>query len=93
MRAIRQQRATLLDQVEAHEREGENWAKGSNGEDILAETLADRFGDEYTLLRNYTPPAPSAIGGDIDAVLLGPHGVIVFEVKAWTGEYLATGRD
>lgn len=93
VKATRQKRATLLDQAAAHERDAENWAKGSDGEDFLAETLADQFGDEYTLLRNYTPPAPWAIGGDIDAVLLGPRGVIVFEVKAWTGEYLATGHD
>lgn len=67
--------------------EGEYWARGRAGEDHLAGVLAEHLDDRYLLLRNYTPPRPNSAGGDIDAVLLGPHGVTVFEVKAWRGDF------
>lgn len=86
-------RKALLARAAIHAREAEYWAKGRYGEDLLAETLSQQLGDDFTLMRNYTPPALSGAGGDIDAVLIGPLGIIVFEVKAWTGEYLARGRD
>lgn len=91
LRANRHKREALLEQAASHQMEAENWAKGREGEDNLARTLGDQLSDEYILLRNYTPPGPWSSGGDIDAVLLGPRGVIVFEVKAWTGDYLARG--
>ena len=88
---VRHQRAFYLRQIEKHKGDAWYWAKGRAGEDALNLTLSQRLGDEYILLRNYTPPDRG--GGDIDAVLLGPRGVTVFEVKAWTGEYLARGRE
>lgn len=62
------------------------YAKGRVGEDALVMALAPLLNDHYLLVRNYTPPRYRQ-GGDIDAVLIGPHGVVVFEVKAWRGLY------
>ena len=93
VRETRRRRADLLAQAAEYAEDAKYWAKGRGGEDLLSETLGRQLGDEYLLLRNYTPPAPNHVGGDIDALLLGPLGVIVFEVKAWRGEYLARGGD
>lgn len=93
VRQTRWRRDELLERAADHAEEAEYWAKGRNGEDLLGEVLGKQLGDEYALLRNYTPPAPNHAGGDIDAALVGPLGVIVFEVKAWRGEYLARGYD
>lgn len=67
--------------------------QGQQGEDMLAWALGQRLDDRYILLRNYTPPAPFRSGGDIDGVLLGPHGVTLFEVKAWHGVYRCIGDE
>jgi hypothetical protein len=56
---------------------------------LLARVLSRQLDARYTLLRNYTPLHDRR--GDVDAVLLGPHGVTSFEVKAWRGYYRATG--
>ena len=66
---------------------------GRAGEDYVASLLARQLDDRYVMLRNYTPPPPWQSGGDIDAVLLGPHGITVFEVKALSGEYRCEGQD
>lgn len=76
-----------------HQREAEHWAVGRAGEEFIAATLAAQLDDRYILLRNYTPPAPCQSGGDIDALLLGPHGVTVFEVKALRGEFRCEGAE
>lgn len=76
-----------------HEVEADRWARGREGEDLVAAVLSARLDDCYVLLRNYTPPWSYAAGGDIDAVLLGPHGVTVFEIKVWRGEYLCQGEE
>lgn len=73
--------------------EADAWERGRAGEDALDFVLRQHLDDRYLLLRNYTPPAPWHKGGDIDAVLLGPHGVTVFEVKAWRGTFLVQGTD
>lgn len=76
-----------------HQREAEHWAVGRAGEEFVASVLARNLDNRYVLLRNYTPPAPWRTGGDIDAVLLGPHGVTVIEVKALSGEFQCVGQD
>jgi|SRR5690348_7799735 len=92
-RAARQGHMELRQAAAEHEIEAERWARGREGEELLAAVLAQRLDDRYVLLRNYTPPWPYAAGGDIDAMLLGPHGVTVFEIKAWRGEYLCQGEE
>ncbi len=82
---------------EARAREGDalRYAQGREGEELLARVLARHLDDRYTLLRNYTPARQAGRGhdrgGDIDAVLVGPHGVTIFEVKAWRGYYRVAG--
>lgn len=73
--------------------EGEYWARGRAGEEHLANVLAHQLDERFLLLRNYTPPWPHVKGGDIVAVLLGPHGLTVFEVKAWKGNFRYAGGD
>lgn len=68
------------------------YRQGRAGEDVLHQSLARQLGDRFILLRGYTPPFPWHMGGDIDAVLVGPHGVTVFEVKAWNGLYHCAGE-
>ncbi len=69
-----------------------NFAKGRRGEDVLMDTLDGYLDDRYLLVRNLELPAPLARGGDIDALLIGPHGVTVFEVKTWQGLYRVSGE-
>lgn len=89
----RRARAQRLEQSAAAEREAEIYRRGLQGEEALIWFLAPRLDNRYLLLRNYTPPPPWRTGGDIDGVLLGPHGVTVFEVKAWRGVYRYAGED
>ena len=93
VRETRRRREELLELATERAEDAAYWAKGRDGENLLGAVLGRWLGDEYVLLRNVTPPAPNHAGGDIDAVLLGPLGVIVFEVKAWRGEFLARGHD
>lgn len=73
--------------------EAELYRRGLQGEQALIWFLAQRLDNRYLLLRNYTPPPPFRTGGDIDGALLGPHGVMVFEVKAWRGVFRCDGED
>lgn len=68
------------------------FAQGQAGEAMLAEVLASALDDRFVLLRNYVPPKAAGYGGDIDAVLVGPPGVVVFEVKTWRGYYSYSGE-
>lgn len=72
-------------------REAHFYRQGHAGEDVLHWSLARQLDDRFILLRGYTPPYPWHMGGDIDAVLVGPHGVTVFEAKAWNGQYHCAG--
>ncbi len=65
----------------------QQWEVGEAGEDMLPKALAPFCDDRYLLLRGY--PSPSR-HGDIDGVLVGPHGVTVYEVKAWHGTFRAS---
>jgi exonuclease VII large subunit len=49
---------------------------GLEGEQLVADTLAEALGDEWTLLRGYRNGS-----GEIDQLLLGPTGLIAIEVK------------
>lgn len=89
----RRARAQRMAQSVAAQREAEIYRRGLQGEEALIWFLAPRLDNRYLLLRNYTPPPPWRTGGDIDGVLLGPHGVTVFEVKAWRGVYRCAGGD
>ena len=71
--------------------EARNYVVGRRGEDVLMDALDGYLDGRYLLVRNYEPPRSSGAGGDVDAVLVGPHGVTVFEVKTWKGLYRVSG--
>lgn len=73
--------------------EAELYRRGLQGEQALPWFLGQQLDNRYLLLRNYTPPPPFRTGGDIDGVLMGPHGVTVFEVKAWRGVFRCDGDE
>lgn len=73
--------------------EAELYRRGLQGEQALIWFLGQQLDNRYLLLRNYTPPPPFRTGGDIDGVLMGPHGVTVLEVKAWRGVFRCDGDE
>lgn len=87
----RRAEATRSQHVAGLWREAGYYRQGRAGEDVLHRSLAWQLDDRFMLLRSYTPPFPWHMGGDIDAVLVGPHGVTVFEAKAWNGLYHCAG--
>ena len=87
------ERARLQAASMAAAQEAELYRRGLQGEQALIWFLGQRLDNRYLLLRNYTPPPPFRTGGDVDGVLLGPHGVTVFEVKAWRGVFRCDGEE
>lgn len=87
------ERARLQAASVAAAQEAELYRRGLQGEQALIWFLGQRLDNRYLLLRNYTPPPPFRTGGDIDGVLMGPHGVTVFEVKAWRGVFRCDGEE
>lgn len=55
-------------------------SQGQRGEDRVHEALKG-LDDRYTLVRNWVPESKT---GDVDMVLLGPHGALVLEVKTYS---------
>ncbi len=68
----------------------ENYQKGQAGEDRVVEALRQNLDGRWTLWRNVTLPGRNK--ADIDAVLVGPPGVWVLEIKTFTGEYRNVGE-
>lgn len=90
--SARRDRARRVARARELEVDASRYAQGRHGEELLQAVLARQLDDRYLLLRNYTPPPPDQRGGDIDAVLIGPHGINVIEVKAWNGYYQYAGE-
>jgi hypothetical protein len=75
----------LLDRLREEE---ESYARGKAAEDRLTEILSRHLDSRWTLFRNVVlPDRPD----DIDAILLGPPGVLALEVKAYRGLYRNIG--
>jgi len=70
----------------ASERE-QIWAAGNAGEAQVARLLADRLGDDWTLLSGYHNR-----GGEIDQILVGPDTIIAMEIKNTNGTVHCNGR-
>ena len=62
--------------LEGATRDEAAWNAGSDGEAMVAEFLAARLNDEWTLVGGYKNGA-----GEIDYVLVGPAGLFTIEVK------------
>lgn len=72
----------LLSFIKTWDSERDHYAAGRQGEERVAELLRQRLNDRWTLFRNVLLPDGK---GDIDAVLMGPTGIFVLEVKAYSG--------
>jgi hypothetical protein len=59
---------------------------GEHGEDRAARQLGELFGEDWTLIHGYRGPA-----GEVDFLLLGPHGLAAIEVKALNGRFRING--
>ncbi len=64
------------------------WHRGVEGEDAVLHTLR-ALPDCYTAVANFVPPGTHQ--GDLDLLLLGPAGILVIEVKSYTGRYACHG--
>ena len=64
------------------------WHRGTSGEDAVLQTLRG-LPDGYTAVANFV--APGTRQGDMDLLVLGPAGVLVIEVKSYTGRFACAG--
>jgi hypothetical protein len=62
--------------------------KGERGEDEVVAELKRLLDKRWKLFRNVVVPGSDA---DIDAVLVGPQGVLAFEIKAYSGNFRVRG--
>lgn len=67
----------------------ENYRKGWEGEKEVEEMMRNILDGHWTLFRNVRLPGNK---GDLDAILVGPPGVWVLEVKAFNGDYQNIGE-
>lgn len=65
-----------------------NHATGDLGEERLIKKL-ELLDDEYTVITNWLPPGGKR--GDVDIIILGPHGVAALECKKYTTEFGCDG--
>lgn len=79
----------LPEATDRFEREADYYAIGRLGEERLTAFLQKHLDGRYTLFRNVLLPDGR---GDMDAVLVGPQGVWVLEVKAYGGQHLVRGE-
>lgn len=63
--------------------EARNFQVGRWGEEKIVEQLRAILDDRWTIVRNVVWGGRT--GGDIDLVLLGPGGILAFEVKTYAG--------
>ncbi len=64
------------------------FAKGERGEVEVVAELKRLLDKRWKLFRNVIVPGSDA---DIDAVLVGPQGVLAFEIKAYSGNFRVRG--
>jgi hypothetical protein len=73
-------------QMQGAGRDERVWAVGNQGEALVAHYLANQLSDDWTLINGYRNSR-----GEIDQVLVGPHGVITIEVKHINGTVTIVG--
>lgn len=64
------------------------YSRGTEGEDAVLHAL-NELPDHYTAVANFV--APGTRQGDMDLLVLGPAGILVIEVKSYTGRYACHG--
>ena len=81
----------LFDQmIKRIDKQIENYRKGEEGENKAAEIMGRVLDGNWILFRNIILPGRKKT--DLDAVLVGPAGVWVLEVKTFTGAYRNIGE-
>jgi hypothetical protein len=81
----------ILDRVlKKMDKDIENYHLGQIGEDKVVEVILQTLDGNWSLFRNLQLPGRSR--ADLDAVLVGPSGVWVFEIKNLSGVYRNTGE-
>jgi len=68
----------------------QNYNKGQQGEDKVADIITQTLDGTWILFRNITIPGNDK--ADIDMILLGPPGIWALEVKNLEGEYRNIGE-
>ena len=68
----------------------ELYRKGEEGEERVADVIKRALNGEWSLFRNVTIPGQRS--GDMDAVLVGPTGVWILEIKTLSGKFKNTGE-
>lgn len=71
------------------ERAAVDWARGAQGESLLAEMMGPLGADGYYRLDDRRIPGSEA---NLDHVLLGPAGVFVIDAKSWSGRIWIDGK-
>jgi hypothetical protein len=69
-------------------RDYSTFAKGERGEVEVVAEMKRLLDKRWKLFRNVVVPGSDA---DIDAVLVGPQGVLAFEIKAYSGNFRVRG--
>ena len=64
------------------------WHRGAEGEEAVLQTLRG-LPETYTTIANFVVPGTRQ--GDLDLLVLGPAGILVLEVKTYTGRYACVG--
>ena len=64
------------------------WHRGAEGEEAVLHTLRT-LPEPYTAIANFVVPGTRQ--GDLDLLVLGPAGILVLEVKTYTGRYACVG--
>ncbi len=72
------------------EKQKENYRKGEEGENRVVESMGQVLDGNWSLFRNIILPGRKKT--DLDAVLVGPSGVWVLEVKTFSGAYRNIGE-
>lgn len=66
-----------------------NYRKGQEGENRVVDAMNASLNGEWTLFRNIILPGRAC--GDLDAVLVGPAGIWVLEIKTLAGDFRNIG--
>jgi hypothetical protein len=69
-------------------RDYSTFKKGERGEEEVVAELKRLLDRRWKLFRNVIVPGSDA---DIDAILVGPQGVLAFEIKAYSGNFRVRG--
>ncbi len=83
--------SSLFEQIiKRIDKQKENYRKGEEGENRVVESMGQALDGNWSLFRNIVLPGRKKT--DLDAVLVGPSGVWVLEVKTFTGTYRNIGE-